>query len=103
MYHAACKVEFQPFKRSYSQLTFFNLKKKITANTYDNGNAMFQGYLSKIFKKKKPAEDTFGVLKSLKLFFQRFALIASGTENLLASIFEILIFYGNIAFPLSAV
>ena len=30
--HAACKVEFQPFKRMYSQLTFFNLKKKVTAN-----------------------------------------------------------------------
>ena len=28
MYHAACKVEFEPFKRSYSQLTFFNFKKK---------------------------------------------------------------------------
>ena len=25
MYHAACKVEFQPFTRSYSQLMFFNL------------------------------------------------------------------------------
>ena len=24
MYHAACKVEFQPFKQLYSQLTFFN-------------------------------------------------------------------------------
>ena len=24
MYHAACEVEFQPFKRSYSQLTIFN-------------------------------------------------------------------------------
>ena len=24
MYHAAYKVEFQPFKRLYSQLTFFN-------------------------------------------------------------------------------
>ena len=24
MYHTACKVEFQPFTRSYSQLTFFN-------------------------------------------------------------------------------
>ena len=24
MYHATCKVEFQPFKRLYSQLTFFN-------------------------------------------------------------------------------
>ena len=24
MSHAACRVEFQPFKRSYSQLTFFN-------------------------------------------------------------------------------
>ena len=33
MYHAACKVEFQPFKRSYSQLTFFNffLEKKHTS------------------------------------------------------------------------
>ena len=28
MYHAACKVEFQPFTRSYSQLTFFNFYKK---------------------------------------------------------------------------
>ena len=26
IYHAAFKVEFQPFKRSYSQLTFFNSK-----------------------------------------------------------------------------
>ena len=25
MYHAACKAEFQPFSRSYSQLTFFIL------------------------------------------------------------------------------
>ena len=24
MYHTACKVEFPPFKRPYSQLTFFN-------------------------------------------------------------------------------
>ena len=29
MYHAACKVEFQPFNRSYSQLTFFNFITKI--------------------------------------------------------------------------
>ena len=28
MYHAACKVEFQPFNRSYSQLTFFNVFQK---------------------------------------------------------------------------
>ena len=28
MYHAACKVEFQPFKRLYSQLTFFNFLLK---------------------------------------------------------------------------
>ena len=27
VYHAACKVEFRPFNRSYSQLTFFSLKK----------------------------------------------------------------------------
>ena len=31
MYHAACKVELQPFKHLYSQLTFFNffIKSKI--------------------------------------------------------------------------
>ena len=29
MYHAACKVESQPFKRSWSQLTFFNFFQKI--------------------------------------------------------------------------
>ena len=29
MYHTACKVEFQPFKRSYSQLTFFNILRSI--------------------------------------------------------------------------
>ena len=28
MYHACCKVEFQPFRRSYSQLTFFNFLYK---------------------------------------------------------------------------
>ena len=33
MYHAACKVEFQPFKRLYSQLTFFNLFIMISAYT----------------------------------------------------------------------
>ena len=29
MYYAACKVEFQPFNRSYSQLTFFNLYTRV--------------------------------------------------------------------------
>ena len=31
MYDAACKVEFQPFKRLYSQLTFFNFLQNNTA------------------------------------------------------------------------
>ena len=29
MHHGACKVEFQPFNRSYSQLTFFNFLQSI--------------------------------------------------------------------------
>ena len=36
MYHAACKVKIQPFKRSYSQLTFFNLKKIFSQLTFCN-------------------------------------------------------------------
>ena len=38
MYHAACKVEFQPFARSYSQLTFFNflIKKNCKKSKVSN-------------------------------------------------------------------
>ena len=34
MYHAACKVEVQPFKRSYSQLTFFNFLWDMDTRVY---------------------------------------------------------------------
>ena len=44
MYHAACKVEFQPFKRLYSQLTFFNFlhikKLKNVSCEYDRLNGL---------------------------------------------------------------
>ena len=33
-YHAACKVEYQPFKRSYSQLTFFNFLYQVKYTRY---------------------------------------------------------------------
>ena len=37
MYHAACKDEFQPFKRLYSQLTFFNIfLNVVTTGTTNN-------------------------------------------------------------------
>ena len=54
----------------------------------------------------RSAQELFfsGFLKSLRLFFRRFALIASGTDIFRrACIFAILTFYGNIAFPLSPV
>ena len=41
MYHAACKVEFQPFNRSYSHFTFFiffNKKLKNVSCEYDRLN-----------------------------------------------------------------
>ena len=34
MYHAACKVEFQPFKRSYSQLTFLQRSPAYRARSW---------------------------------------------------------------------
>ena len=33
IYHAACKVEFQPFKRLSSQLTFFNFLQNLCVGT----------------------------------------------------------------------
>ena len=38
MYHAACKVEFQPFKRSYSLLTFSTFYKN--NSVYANQNLL---------------------------------------------------------------
>ena len=35
VYHTACKVEFQPFNRSHSQLTFFNLKTFMKSTCID--------------------------------------------------------------------
>ena len=49
MYHAACKIEFQPFKQVVLRPMTMETR---CSQTYDNGNAMFQSYLSKIFKKK---------------------------------------------------
>ena len=54
MYHAACKIEFQPFNQVVLRPMTMETR---CSQTYDNGNAMFQSYLS-TFKKKKPAEDT---------------------------------------------
>ena len=63
--------------------------------------------LAEFFSSRRSAHELFfsGFLKSLKHFFQRFALIASSTEIFwrVPGIFEILTFYGNIAFPLSPV
>ena len=49
MYHAACKIEFQPFK--HVVLRPMTMEKRCS-QTYDNGNAMFQSYLSKYSKKR---------------------------------------------------
>ena len=35
MYHIACKVEFQPFNRLYSQLTLFNFYKMLCVSPFD--------------------------------------------------------------------
>ena len=86
MYHAAFKIEFQPFKQVVLRPMTMETR---CSQTYDNGNAMFQSYLSKIFKKKKPAEDTlvpplWGTrgkknVRILGLFFHAAVLVRGGT------------------------
>ena len=53
----------------------------------------------------RSAQELFfsGFLKSLKLFFRRFCAHSERYKSILAGIFEILTFFGNIAFPLSLV
>ena len=51
MYHAACKVEFQPFQRSYSQLTFFNFLQNIILRFYGPYDTYaLQFFYSSVFK-----------------------------------------------------
>ena len=49
MYHAACKIEFQPFKQVVLRPMTMETR---CSQTHDNGNAMFQSYLSKYSKKR---------------------------------------------------
>ena len=47
MYHAACKVEFQPCKRSYSQLTFTIRTVVLTADVFQHKNYLFSEKVAK--------------------------------------------------------
>ena len=42
MYHADCKVELEPFKRLYSQLTFFNFFLSCTCIPYQFRTSYFR-------------------------------------------------------------
>ena len=57
MYHAACKVEFQPIKRSYSQLAFFNflLKKKSNKSNILNPTVFAGGANSRRWGRAGPS------------------------------------------------
>ena len=46
MYHVACKVEFQPFNQSYSQLTFF-IFLKILRKTHGLGGRCDEGAIQR--------------------------------------------------------
>ena len=48
-------------------------------------------------------ELVFGVFEKFETFFSKICAHSERYRNLLAGIFEILTFYGNIAFPLSPV
>ena len=63
-YQTACKVELQPFKRSYSQLTFFNLKNIFTADVlkyvYELILECLRKYVLKIYFKNCPEGNICG-------------------------------------------
>ena len=54
MYHAACKVEFQPFNRSYSQLTFSNflLKKLKNVSCFFKNSELQNSWTSEVHCKQ---------------------------------------------------
>ena len=55
------------------------------------------------FPKIGPGIIFFGVFEKFETFFSKICAHSERYRNLLAGIFEILTFYGNIAFPLSPV
>ena len=56
-----------------------------------------------VLPKIGPGIIFFGVFKKFETFFSKICAHSERYRNLLAGIFEILTFYGNIAFPLSPV
>ena len=60
-------------------------------------------FLRPILAQDRPRKYFFGVFEKFETFFSKICAHSERYRNLLAGIFEILTFYGNIAFPLSPV
>ena len=66
-------------------------------------NKHLAGFLRPILAQDRPRNFFFGVFEKFEAFFSKICAHSERYRNLLAGIFEILTFNGNIAFPLSPV
>ena len=64
---------------------------------------MAEFFSGRSWPKIGPGMFFFGVLEKFETFFSKICAHSERYRNLLAGVFEILTFYGNIAFPLSPV
>ena len=89
-----------PFRFHGAVVVFADRCLSRTRNLVDSNK-----HLAEFFSGRRSAQELFfsRFLKSLKLFFSKICPHSERYRDLLAGIFEILTFYGNIAFPLSPV
>ena len=74
-----------------------------TRNLAASNKDLAEFFSSRSWPKIGPWIVFFGVFEKFETFFSKICAHSERYRNLLASIFEILTFYGNIAFPLSPV
>ena len=74
-----------------------------TQNPADSNKHLTEFFSGRSWPKNGPGNIFFGVYEKFGTFFWKICTHSERNRNLLAGIFEILTFYGNIAFPLSPV
>ena len=95
--------ERAPFRFHGAVVGFVNRCLSRTRNPAASNKHVAEFFSGRSWPKIGPGIIFFGVFEKFETFFLKICARSERYRNLLARIFEILTFYGNIAFPLSPV
>ena len=92
-----------PFRFHGAVINFVDRCLSRTRNLSTSNKHLAEFFSGRSWPKTEPGIVFFGVFEKFETFFSKICAHSERYRNLLAGIFEIVTFHGNIAFPLSPV